>query len=110
MPVGIVRSGRQLPEKLVAKAELVVKGNKFRIGRTFNGGCLSDFKIDASKNPCEIDMVGGGTFDRVLLRGLYKLKGDELSLYFSGTPSERPKGINEGEYRDRWDYRRKKGS
>ena len=45
---------------------------------------------------------------KLILRGLYKLQGDELILYFSGKPSDRPKGFNEGEFRDKWIYQRKK--
>ena len=68
VPTRIVRSGRELPEKLVATAGLIVKGNKLRWGKTFIEQPFSDFKIDSCKTSPDIDFVFVEPFGKRILR------------------------------------------
>src|SRR5207244_3799090 len=47
-----------------------------------------EYRIDATQSPPHIDLISSG---KVLSRGIYELKGDELTLCFSTPPEPRPK-------------------
>jgi uncharacterized protein (TIGR03067 family) len=70
---------------------LVIKGNEW----TAPVGAMFTFKIDPTKKPKELDLLGrnGGTW-----RGIYKIEGDSLTFCRShGSGGERPKEFKGGE-------------
>jgi uncharacterized protein (TIGR03067 family) len=77
---------------MIKKGKFVFKGDKV----TARGEC--DFKIDSSKAPKEFDMIPlegpeqekGQTF-----KGIYVLKGDDLTMVFRDPGKDRPKGLDD---------------
>lgn len=72
---------------MVRKGKLVVKGDHMQIR---NGG---KFTLDPSKKPKELDwdMQEGPQVERGLWRGIYELKGDELTLVIALPNTDRPR-------------------
>jgi RNA polymerase sigma factor (sigma-70 family) len=77
---------------MIKKGRFVFKGDKV-IAR---GEC--DFKVDPSKKPKEFDMIPlegppqekGQTF-----KGIYELKGDDLTMVFRNPGGDRPKSLDD---------------
>lgn len=82
-----------------AKDEEQIKGKTF----VFKGDKLtargeSDYTIDPSKNPKEIEVVpaeGPESEKGKTFRGIYELKGDELKITFAGPDQPRPKTFDD---------------
>jgi len=91
MKVGIVDAEAERKQK---QHRWVFKGD--RVGIRFKPESESDFTLDPSKQPREIDVIpregdeAGKTF-----RGIYEVKGDDLKLTFNGAGLPRPTTFDE---------------
>ncbi len=84
-----VKYGEKLDEKAFAGVVTIEKG-KITIKDETTTHVMS-FKIDASKNPVEIDMTGlEGPAKDFKSEGLIELKGDDLKLVYSFPGEKRP--------------------
>jgi uncharacterized protein (TIGR03067 family) len=88
----IEENGVAEPEEEAKRFTLIIKGNKINVelrGQVEH----TDFQIDATKSPKEIDMVPQYGDDKgKTFRGIYEIDGDTLRI--CATPlAERPKKI-----------------
>jgi uncharacterized protein (TIGR03067 family) len=86
--------GMRLPEDDAQALFRTVKGDRYTISRFEKTIGTGTIKLDASKDPRQIDarspLPGGKTR---LLRGIYEVRGDTLKLCFGAADKERPKGF-----------------
>jgi uncharacterized protein (TIGR03067 family) len=82
--------GKSLPKEVVEKfdGKLTVEGNKYK---AYVGDKLEDegtIKIDPAKKPKEIDVAPA---KEKVMKGLYKIDGDTMTVIFSKPGGDRPK-------------------
>ena len=95
-----VRAGsRMLPEELVTKERIVIKGDKFEL-ETPSTKIKLTFKIDPSKNPKQIDFIAD---DMTVLKCIYELSDNKLRIAkpYGG---DRPKDFDDvGDQIEAWE-------
>ncbi len=86
------QGGKKLGEKWLRPHEF--KGDKLTLGTT---GLEYDFTLDPAKDPKEIDVKGGFNLQGEFvpkakggMKGIYKLKGDKLTMSFALPGKPRP--------------------
>jgi uncharacterized protein (TIGR03067 family) len=97
--VGAEAFGDPVPDEILKKGSEADRTFKITADKmiSMKGGKEdpATYKIDASKTPHEIDMVGkdGATGKEKKMHGIYKLEGDKLTICMteSDTPADRPK-------------------
>ncbi|MBI2808949.1 MAG: TIGR03067 domain-containing protein [Planctomycetes bacterium] len=81
--------GKSPTDVELSLTSLVIEGNKFTLK---TGSITVDlyFKIDPTKKIKTIDVYGKDAPDKVLLRGIYEIKGDTRKSCFSEAGKARP--------------------
>lgn len=82
--------GRLLPDALVRGQTVTVKADQWTIQVRGKEGTFT-FKIDPSKDPKTIDLTRKVGEKEIVLRGIYKVDGDTLTVCRAGAEHERPK-------------------
>ena len=90
--VSFVSDGKETPEEIASSITRVVEDDHvawYRNGKSFAGTTL---KLDPSETPKAIDVIpdGGPQKDKVV-RGIYRLEGDELTICMAAPDAPRPK-------------------
>jgi uncharacterized protein (TIGR03067 family) len=90
--------GNKMPEEKVKKITITCNGEKWVIREGDKVSTAGTHKLDATKEPHEIDWVfTQGEARGATLRGIYEFKGDTIRLCFSDPQGkERPKSFTAG--------------
>jgi len=81
--------GKTIPAPEGGGTFIFGKDNKLVIKEKDKADKEGTFKIDASKDPKELDLIGATAKEKETMRTIYQLDGDTLKLAFS---AEGPKG------------------
>lgn len=89
-----LRNGKAMDKDLTG-VSLEIKGDKLTIHEKKRDE-LATFKIDASKKPKHIDIIPPENAGKeMVVKGIYKLEKDELTILFSRGNKERPTKFEE---------------
>ena len=95
--VSFVREGKATSREIVDSIERIVEGDHVvwkRNGKSFAGTTM---KLDPATVPASIDLIPDGGPDREkIVRGIYKIEGDILTLCTSDPDKSRPQGFKAG--------------
>ncbi len=90
--VSAIMDGKSLPEQTVALLRLTLTENRYKTEKGSEVLFDSSYKVDASKNPKEISMVGTeGDLTGKEAQGIYSLKEDLLQICYTMPGIPRPK-------------------
>jgi len=87
--VSAMEDGKSLPEDHVKRMTIVIEGNTFRFPGLAEDATSRDgtFKLDATKNPKEIDATSE---ENAVSLGIYELESDKYKVCFASPGKARP--------------------
>ena len=87
--VSAMEDGKSLPEDHVKQTTILVEGNTFRFPGLAEDATSKDgtFKLDATKNPKEIDSTSE---EREVSLGIYEVESDKYKVCFAPPGKPRP--------------------
>jgi uncharacterized protein (TIGR03067 family) len=87
--VSFNKGGDELPKKELEGAKIVVAGEKMTISLGKKDEPAT-FKLDAKAVPPAIDIIPGKGGKQIIVKGIYKLEKDTLTICFGPDESPRP--------------------
>jgi uncharacterized protein (TIGR03067 family) len=85
----LTRDGTALPDDDAQALFRTVKGDTYVVSRFRTKAGSGTFTLDAAKSPKEIDIVPGGQ-KKVVIKGIYKLEKDVLTICHAAPGGKRP--------------------
>lgn len=86
------KDGTPIPADVVKQLKLKLTKDKYATRKGDELLFESEYKLDASKKPAEIDIIGTeGDLKGKAAKGIYQLDGDTLKLCYVMPGGERPK-------------------
>jgi uncharacterized protein (TIGR03067 family) len=93
----LVRDGQTLEDDDAQALFRTVKGNAYTVQRFRKKAGAGTFTLDATKTPKQIDIVPDGAAAGVVIRGIYTVEGDRLTMCYAAPKQERPKAFESKE-------------